>query len=246
MEKIKSVLLLGAMSDIGQALARSYVADGWDVWLAARNTEKLDMLRNDIRVRTNADVSCYAFDALNFDSHQNFYSSLPGCPDEVILIFGLLGDQETASKNWNESKSILDTNFTGAVSILNIISNAMSERGSGTIVGISSVAGDRGRKSNYLYGSAKAGFTAYLSGLRNDLYSKGVHVLTVKPGFVNTKMTENLDLPGPLTAEPEEVARKIRRAIRKKKNTVYIKGIWRWIMMIIVLIPEFIFKRMNL
>ncbi|MCA6078772.1 SDR family oxidoreductase [Fulvivirga sedimenti] len=243
---MKSVLLLGAMSDVGQALANQYVNDGWDVWLAARNLEKLDLLRNDIRIRTNKDCSCFLFDALDFESHQTFFSSLPGCPDVVILIFGLLGDQEKAARNWDQSKAILETNYTGAVSILNIVAAAMADRGSGTIAGISSVAGDRGRKSNYLYGSAKAGFTAYLSGLRNDLFSKGVHVVTVKPGFMNTKMTENLDLPGPLTAEPDQVAKKIQQAIKKKKNTVYIKGIWRWIMLIIVLIPEFVFKRMKL
>ena len=122
----------------------------------------------------------------------------------------------------------------------------MASSGEGTIVGISSVAGDRGRQSNYIYGSAKAAFTAYLSGLRNDMYHKGVHVLTVKPGFVATRMTEHLDLPGPITAQPDEVADKIIKGIEKKKNIIYVRWMWRYIMLIITLIPEFIFKRLKM
>ena len=116
----------------------------------------------------------------------------------------------------------------------------------GFIVGVSSVAGDRGRKANYIYGSAKAGFSAYLSGLRNRLYESGVHVLTVKPGFVNTKMTEGLDLPPKLTAQPEDVAKDIYRAQQKGKDVLYTKGIWRLVMLIIKYIPEFMFKKMSI
>src|SRR5690606_12784913 len=116
----------------------------------------------------------------------------------------------------------------------------------GTIVGISSVAGERGRQSNYLYGSAKAGFTAYLSGLRNALFSDNVHVVTVLPGFVYTKMTENLNLPKLLTAQPSEVADAIYAAVQKKKNTIYVRWFWKWIMLIIKCIPEFIFKKLKL
>jgi short-subunit dehydrogenase len=130
--------------------------------------------------------------------------------------------------------------------MLNLLSRAFVKRGSGTIVGISSVAGDRGRKSNYIYGSAKAGFTAYLSGLRNELFHSGVHVVSVLPGFVNTNMTAGLKLPPLITAQPEEVASAIYQAIRKKKNVVYVKWMWRYIMCIIKSIPEFIFKKMKL
>ena len=140
----------------------------------------------------------------------------------------------------------MDANFTGAVSILNIAANDMVEKKSGTIVGISSVAGERGRMSNYIYGSAKAGFTAYLSGLRNRLQKVGVHVLTVKPGFVQTKMTEGLPLPKPLTALPEQVAKGIIKAVKKGTNEVYILGIWRLIMLIIRTIPEFVFKKLRM
>ena len=161
-------------------------------------------------------------------------------------MFGFLGDQQKAESDWEECHRILQVNFVGAVSILNRIAEKYIAGGHGTIVGISSVAGERGRKSNYLYGSAKAGFTAYLSGLRNRLFSKGIHVLTVQPGFVYTKMTEHLTLPAPLTATPEQVAAAIATAVRKKKNIIYVKWFWRWIMLVIRCIPEPVFKKMNL
>ena len=137
-------------------------------------------------------------------------------------------------------------NYVGAVSILNIIAAKYVEAGKGVIVGISSVAGERGRQSNFFYGSAKAGFTAYLSGLRNRLFPKNVHVLTVKPGFVATKMTENMVTPKPVTATPDEVANAIYTAVEKKKNVIYVKWMWRWIMLIIRSIPESMFKKLKL
>jgi short-subunit dehydrogenase len=145
-----------------------------------------------------------------------------------------------------ETLKTIQTNYTGAVSILNIIAQDFAGRKSGAIAGISSVAGERGRQSNYIYGSAKAGFTAYLSGLRNSLYKDNVHVLTVLPGFVYTKMTENLDLPKLLTANPADVASAVYTGIKKKKNVIYVKWFWRWIMYIIKAIPESIFKRKQL
>jgi hypothetical protein len=129
---------------------------------------------------------------------------------------------------------------------LNIIANDFEQRRSGVIIGVSSVAGDRGRGSNYMYGSAKAGFTAYLSGLRNRLAKSNVHVITVKPGFVRTRMTEGLPLPGPVTAKPEQVARDVFKAYRGRRNEVYTLWMWRYIMLVIKLIPEAIFKRLNL
>jgi short-subunit dehydrogenase len=137
----------------------------------------------------------------------------------------------------------INANYTGAVSILNIISADYASRQSGSIIGISSVAGNRGRQSNYIYGSAKAGFTAYLSGLRNKMYHSKVHVLTVLPGFVYTKMTEHLKLPKPLTANPEEVASAVFNGVKSRKNIVYVKWFWRWIMLIITSIPESMFKK---
>ena len=157
-----------------------------------------------------------------------------------------MSDNITAVKDWNETAKMINSNYTGAVSILNIIAEDYAAKKSGTIVGISSVAGERGRQSNYIYGSAKAGFTAYLSGLRNRLYHDNVHVVTVLPGFVNTKMTAELNLPPLLTANPEQVADAVEKAIRKKQNVVYVKWFWKWIMMIIKSIPENMFKKKKL
>ncbi len=243
---MKNVLLLGAYSDIGQALAREYAGNGYSVWLAGRNEQKLADLQSDLEIRYQQNVLSFRFDATAPDEHDEFVNSLPELPDITICIFGLLGEQEKAQQDWAQANMILMTNYVGAVSILNILANRYEEAGQGTIVGISSVAGERGRQSNYLYGSAKGGFTLYLQGLRNRLYKKGVHVLTVKPGFVATRMTEHLTLPGPLTANPEQVARKTYKAVRKRKNTIYVLWMWRWIMLIIRTIPEPIFKRMKL
>ncbi|MBL6448902.1 SDR family oxidoreductase [Fulvivirga sp. 29W222] len=243
---MRTVLLLGATSDIGQALADKYAKEGYTVWLAGRNTSHMQDIASDLKIRHEANVEYYKFEALDYASHQKFYSDLPGVPDITVCIFGYLGDQEKAEREWNVCQNILDTNYKGAVSILNLIANSYEEKSAGTIVGISSVAGDRGRQSNYFYGSAKAGFTVYLAGLRNRLFKCNVHVLTVKPGFVDTKMTEHLDLPAPLTAQPEKVATAIFKAVKKRKNTIYVLGIWRLIMTIITSIPEPIFKRLKL
>ena len=139
------------------------------------------------------------------------------------------------------------TNYIGCASILEEAARKMLEKGKGTIIGVSSVAGDRGRASNYYYGSAKAGFTAYLSGLRNRLCKQGIHVCTVKPGFVYTAMTEGMKLNPLLTAKPEKVAKDIyKKAYQRQRNVVYTKWFWRWIMRIITSIPEFIFKKLSL
>jgi short-subunit dehydrogenase len=164
----------------------------------------------------------------------------------VICVFGYLGDADKARSDFAEAQLIMDTNYTGAVSILDIAAADFETRGAGAIIGISSVAGDRGRGSNYHYGSAKAGFTAYLSGLRNRLASKGVHVLTVKPGFVHTRMTEELDLPGAVTATPDQVARAVVNAAEKKRNVIYTLWMWQFIMLIIRHIPEPLFKKLKL
>ncbi|HEX2535106.1 MAG TPA: SDR family NAD(P)-dependent oxidoreductase, partial [Chitinophagaceae bacterium] len=161
-------------------------------------------------------------------------------------VAGYMTENETAIRSLDETLRTIHTNYTGAVSILNVVAADYMARKSGTIVGISSVAGLRGRQSNYIYGSAKAGFTAYLSGLRNRLFHEGAHVVTVLPGFVYTKMTEHLNLPKLLTAQPEAVGSVVYEAVQGKKNTVYVKWFWRWIMLIITSVPEFIFKKKKL
>ena len=185
-------------------------------------------------------------DILDYASHETFYQQLQVKPLGVVSAVGYLGEQEKAQSSFSETQKIIDTNYTGIVNLLNIIADDFETRRSGFIVGISSVAGDRGRKSNYIYGSAKAALTTYLSGLRNRLFDANVHVLTVKPGFVNTKMTAGMDLPEKLTAEPEEVAEDIYKAQQKMKNVLYTKWMWRWVMLIIMHIPEFMFKKMSI
>ncbi|RYG40296.1 MAG: SDR family oxidoreductase, partial [Chitinophagaceae bacterium] len=180
------------------------------------------------------------------NTHAAFYSEIEEKPDVAICVFGLLGENEKAVDDWDQASQIIHTNYTGAVSILNIIARDFAARKEGSIVGISSVAGERGRQSNFLYGSAKAGFTAYLSGLRNSLYHKGVHVVTVQPGFVYTKMTEELSLPKMLTARPEEVAEAVFNAVQKKRNVVFVKWFWKYIMLMIRNVPEVMFKKMKL
>ena len=240
------VLIIGAKSDIAKATAREYAKHGYDLYLAARNSDELKEFANDVTVRTQRVVKIVELDILDYNSHQAFYDQLEEKPLGIISAIGYLGEQEKAQSDFDEAQQIIDTNYTGVASLFNIIADDFEKRRSGFMVGISSVAGDRGRKSNYIYGSAKAALTAYLSGLRNRLYDAQVQVLTVKPGFVATKMTEGMDLPEKLTAQPEEVAEDIYKAQQKGKNVIYTKWIWRWVMLIIRNIPEFQFKKMSI
>lgn len=240
------VLILGAKSDIARALAHEYAKNGYNLYLAARDTTALESDAKDIAIRYQVEVKTLAFDALAFDSHKGFYAALSPKPEIVICVFGLMFEQKDAEQNWDLAKQTMEVNYVGAVSILEQAAADMEARKSGTIIGISSVAGDRGRASNYLYGSAKAGFTAYLSGLRNRLAKNNVHVLTVKPGFVRTAMTAHLPLPAPVTAQPNQVAKSVFRAAKNKKNVLYTLWMWKWIMLIIRNIPEFIFKKLKL
>jgi short-subunit dehydrogenase len=239
-------LIVGAKSDIAKATAREYAKNGYDLYLAARSADELKEFAQDIITRTQKEVQLLELDILDYASHQAFYDNLEEKPLGVISAVGYLGDQEKAQSDFSEAQKIIDSNYTGVVSLFNIIANDFEKRRSGFMVGISSVAGDRGRKSNYIYGSAKAALTTYLSGLRNRLYDAQVHVMTVKPGFVATAMTKDLDLPEKLTAQPEEVAQDIYSAQQKNKNVIYTKWFWKYIMMIIRMIPEWKFKGMSL
>ena len=240
------LLIIGAKSDIAKAVAKKYAKNGYNLYLAARKSNELQNFANDISIRNDKKVKCIDLDILNYASHQFFYNSLEEKPIGVISVVGYLGEQEKAQNDFEEAQKIINTNYTGVVSILNIIVNDFEKHKKGFIVGISSVAGDRGRKSNFIYGSAKAAFTTYLSGLRNRLFKSNVHVMTVKPGFVATKMTEGLDLPTKLTAQTEEVAQDIFKAQQKGENVIYSKWFWRWIMFIIKNVPEFQFKKMSI
>ena len=238
-----SVLILGASSDIARPLARLYAEDGYRVILAARQIDRLDADAEDLRIRHRQSVDLQEFDACDTDQHLAFLDRLGELPETVISLIGLMTPQEEAQTDFGAAKLMIQTNYLGLVSILGEVANRMEQRGSGTIIGVSSVAGDRGRATNYIYGSAKAGFTAFLSGLRNRLFKKNVKVITIKPGFIRTRMTEGLDLPNALTALPDEMARAIRKAHKKKKLVVYHRPIWRLIMLIICSLPERIFIR---
>lgn len=241
-----TILILGATSDIGFAIAKKFAEEKYDVQLAARNLEQLKPLQSDLQIRYNIACSIHCFEATKFETHLSFYHSLPKKPDVTVYVVGYMNDNEKVINDWQETLNTIHTNYTGAVSILNIVGADYAAKKEGTIVAISSVAGNRGRQSNYIYGSAKAGFTAYLSGLRNKLYHDKVHVVTVLPGFVYTKMTEHLALPKLLTAKPEEVAHAIYNGVLTKKNVIYVKWFWKWIMLIITSIPESIFKKKKL
>lgn len=240
------VLIIGAKSDIAKEVARVYAKNGYDLYLAARQSDSLNDLANDIKIRSNVDVKLKEFDITDFKSHSNFYTNLESKPLGVIVVAGYMAEQKECENDFEKTLNTINVNYTGAVSILNVIANDMEKNKNGFIIGVSSVAGDRGRKANYIYGSSKAAFSAYLSGLRNRLFESKVQVLTVKPGFVATKMTVGLDLPTKLTAQPEGVALDIFNAQQKSKDVLYTKGIWRLIMLIIKHIPEFIFKKLSI
>ena len=243
---MSTVLILGATSDIAKATARALARAGHNLYLAARREEPLRDLAADLRLRHGVEVKTGTFDALHVATHASFYEALDPKPEITICAFGYLGDEARARRDPEEAERILRTNYSGAVSILNVVAEDYAAQGSGTIVGISSVAGDRGRKSNYLYGSAKAGLTTYLAGLRHRLAGQGIHVMTVKPGFVRTRMTEGMDLPGPLTATPDQVAADILKGLRRRRRTIYSLWVWRYVMWIIRLVPEPLFLKTNL
>ena len=240
------VLILGAGSDIGQAIAQAFAGEGHAIQLAARTSARLENVRADIALRHGVQVTLHDFDALDPGSHAAFVDGLPALPDVAVSAIGLMGQQEENARNLEQASLVMRSNFEGPASIFALLANRFEVRGSGTLVGISSVAGERGRATNYVYGSAKAGFTAFLSGLRNRLAGKGVHVVTVLPGFVNTAMTDGLDLPARLTADPDEVGVAVLRAVRKGRNVIYVRRIWWLIMAIIRNIPEAIFKKMKI
>jgi short-subunit dehydrogenase len=237
------VLILGAHSDIAVPLARLYAEDGYDVILAARSPERLEGNVADLRIRYGHSVEAWGFDVLDTEGHRSFVERLGELPDSVISLIGLMTSNTAAQRDFEAASLMIRSNYLGLVSILGELANRMEQRGSGTIIGVSSVAGDRGRASNYVYGSAKAGFTAFMSGLRNRLFTKGVTVITIKPGYVRTRMTEGMDLPSILTADAEEVARAIRAAHKRKRLIVYHRPIWRWIMFVICAVPENLFQR---
>lgn len=243
----KPVLILGATSAIARAVANEFAMQGEDVYLAGRDLPELWKIASDIEIRHKVIANVGVFDAEDTKSHGNFIlnainrtSGFSG----AVLAFGYMGDQTETESCPELAKGVIDRNFTGAASILLHLANHFEETRTGFIIGISSVAGDRGRMSNYVYGSAKAGLNVFLQGLRSRLAKVGVPVLTVKPGPTDTAMTFGMsDLP--LLASPQDVAKQIVRASRKRKDVVYVPGAWKWIMLVIRSIPERVFKKLK-
>ncbi|PQP34308.1 short-chain dehydrogenase [Desulfobacteraceae bacterium SEEP-SAG9] len=229
-----NLLILGANSDIAYAIGKKFVQyEKANLYLASRDIELLQKKVQDIQARSNVNAQALFFDALDYASHHRFYNELGARPDGVVLSFGYFGDQKEAQQDFEKARNIIEANFTGAASILEVIAADFEQRQQGFIIGISSVAGDRGRQSNYIYGSAKGALTIYLAGLRNRLYKSNVQVITVLPGYARTKMTAQMDLPEILMAEPNEVANDVYNAYRKGKDIIYTKWFWRVIMFLI-------------
>lgn len=246
----KSVVILGATSGVARSIADQFAQKGYVPILAGRRLNELESLAVDIRTRHSIDCPTLAFDALAFETHAAFpdqCAALRGeLPQGVVLCVGYMAEQTRAQESFARARRMLDTNTTGAISILEQFATVFEKRGEGFIAALTSVAGDRGRKSNYLYGASKAGLNTYLQGLRNRLYRSNVQVITIKPGFMDTPMTYGLDLPRGLVTSPETAARVMVRAILKRKNVVYVPFFWKYIMFVIRCVPEMFFKRMNL
>ena len=239
------VLIVGATSDIARAIAAVYAEAGRPLYLAARGGEKLDRDAADLRLRYGVPVTPLVFDILDTARHRPLLAELNPFPGTVVLVAGMLGDQAAAASDPGEAELVMRTNYLAPALFLGEVANAMERRGGGAIIGISSVAGDRGRAVNYIYGSAKAGLTAFLSGLRQRLAATGVRVITVKPGYVRTRMTEGMKLPPLFTAEPAEVGRAVAAAEANGRDVLYVRPIWRPAMAIICAAPEGLFKRMR-
>ena len=234
----QGILILGATSTIAKAMAHELAKKGHPLYLGGREEDELERIASDLQIRYQVNVKAGHFDAVYYEQHPEFlqrvHREIDGI-EGVITAFGYLGDHELAEEDFSETFQILDSNFIGATSILNECANYFAKRGSGYIVSFSSVAGDRGRQSNYIYGAAKGALSIFLQGLRNRLYPHGVHVLTVKPGFVDTPL-----------ASPETVAKRTLKALDHGRNEVYIPWFWGPITKMIRMIPETFFKRLKL
>lgn len=241
------ILVLGATSAIARATAAAFAQRGYSVYLAGRDEEELSRGALDLQLRFNVRTAFHFFDAEKPETHSEFFSKVEqatGGIEGVVMAVGYLGEP-IAARRFPLLTRVFQANLVGPASILACCADYFESRKAGFIVGISSVAGDRGRQSNYVYSAAKGGLSRYLQGLRNRLYNAGVTVLDVKPGFVDTAMT--FGLPGLfLVASPEYVGECIARAVEKKRHTIYVPWFWAYIMLIIRSIPEFLFKRLKL
>jgi decaprenylphospho-beta-D-erythro-pentofuranosid-2-ulose 2-reductase len=245
----QNILIIGATSGIAEAVARLYAEQGSRLFLVARNSNKLDIISADLAARGAEDVKSFVLD-MN-DSEQitamldNAWQAF-GSIDVALVAHGTLPDQQRTESDISYAIAEFRTNAESVIACLSGLAAHFQPQGRGVLAVIGSVAGDRGRSSNYLYGAAKAAIETYASGLRVKLFKTGIHVLLIKPGFVATPMTAQLDLPELLTSTPERVARDIQRAITRNQDVLYTPWFWKWIMLIICYVPELIFKRMKI
>lgn len=245
---MRKILIVGASSAIAEATARIWAQNGDYLFLAGRDAEKLAAIAADLQVRGCPKIGVYTLDINNIDAHipllDTAEQAMDGL-DTVLIAHGSLSDQDACQQSVAATLQELTTNALSVIALLTPIAERFERRKKGAIAVISSVAGDRGRQSNYVYGSAKAMVSAFTSGLRQRLHKSGVTVLTVKPGFVDTPMTAAFK-KSPLWASPEAVAKDIYAAIEKRKTIVYTPWFWQWIMLIIRMIPEAIFIKLKL
>jgi len=243
-----NILLVGATSAIAQALAHEFAARGATLVLWGRSPERLQTLGADLRIRWGGRVETETVDVNACEFHSAEFNravmAVDGL-DAAVICHGSLSNQEECERDFSKTEEQLRTNCLSVISLLTLSANYFQKRRKGTIVAISSVAGDRGRQSNYVYGTAKAALNVFLQGMRNRLYLSGVKVITVKPGFVATPMTGHLK-KGVLFASPRRVGQDILRAIERGRPVVYTPWFWRYIMLIIKLIPETFFQRLKL
>ena len=238
-------IILGATSAMARALARRLAEDGADLVLAGRDMADLEATAADARARGAAGARAVRFDARDPASFAPVIDAAGEGPVNVAVFVGSMPEQALIDADPALIDGTVTDSFTGPARFLTLLAPRIEAAGRGTVVGVGSVAGDRGRIGNYVYGAAKAGFHTYLSGLRNRLTRAGGHVVTVKPGFVDTAMTWGLDGMF-LVAPPDRVADDILRAVRKRKNVIYTPFFWRYIMAIIRHIPEPIFKKLSI
>ncbi len=245
---MRKLLVLGATSAIAQEVQKLFAKDGDWFYLVARDPAKLKTVADDLAVRGAGKVESHVADLEDHENHsvilKKAYDALKGI-DIVFVAYGYGGDQKISEKDFLAAEKVIRTNFTSVVSLLDLVAERFEADKKGTIAVISSVAGDRGKRSNYIYGSSKAALTVFLQGLRNRLSSSGVHVLTIKPGFVDTPMTVHIE-KRPLVVRPQVVAPVIYRAILNKKEVVYVPWFWQGIMKVLCSIPEQIFKKLSL
>lgn len=245
---MKRVLILGASSAIAEHTARLFAARGDQLVLVARNAQRLKTISDDLRVRGAKDCDFRVAVLSDTASHTDLLheaTALLGGLDIVLIAYGTLGDQKAGEHDFAKALQELQINCLSVLSLLTLVANQLEQQGYGCIAVISSVAGDRGRQSNYIYGTAKGALTIFLQGLRNRLGKTKVQVLTIKPGFVDSPMTKEFK-KGALWVKPAVIAQGIVKAIDKRKDVVYLPFFWRYIMFIIKLIPEKFFKRLSL